>query len=89
MFFWKFSCFVKFYSKQAADECKDALNGKVKDGDQDRFMVVRYATEKMEMGLGGIGVGNGYNRHYGGHGHGHGPGSKSYNDRGGYRGNKG
>lgn len=68
----KRSCFVKFYNKQAADACKDELNGKVKDGDQDRFMVVRYATEKFgggdmvgrSAGAGDM-VGRGGGKHYG------------------------
>lgn len=42
----KRSCFVKFFTKQAAEASVEALNGKHKDKDSQSMLVVRYARDK-------------------------------------------
>lgn len=42
----KRSCFVKYYSKRAAEDCINALNGKVQAEESRNTLVVRYAKSK-------------------------------------------
>jgi len=45
----KRSCFIKYFTKQAAEASVEALNGKHKDKDAQSMLVVRYARDKPAM----------------------------------------